>query len=96
MNAGTCWGKNTIDRTDAVLKKPHKTTFTFFLRIPQIHNPSVVGSSWNLKPGVIDVLNVVLVMYNHVYYLLASQAKKFIGVFRKIFRVTKCSVAGRN
>jgi hypothetical protein len=30
MNAGTCWGKNTIDPSGRGVEKPHKNDFTVF------------------------------------------------------------------
>jgi hypothetical protein len=31
MNAGTCWGKNTIDPRGRGVEKPHEATLTFNL-----------------------------------------------------------------
>jgi hypothetical protein len=31
MNAGTCWGKNTIDPSGRGIEKPRKVTLTFTL-----------------------------------------------------------------
>jgi hypothetical protein len=31
MNAGTCWGKNTIDPRGRSVEKPRKSDFQFFL-----------------------------------------------------------------
>jgi hypothetical protein len=35
MNAGTYWGKNTIDPSDRGIEKPRKTTLTFNLKHTQ-------------------------------------------------------------
>jgi len=35
-------GKNTIGRTAAVLKKPHKATFTFYLRQMNFTDPNYI------------------------------------------------------
>ena len=54
MNAGTCWDKNTIGRTAAVLKSPIKRPLPFFLsKIPyllhQYETPSKADSLCNTE-----------------------------------------------
>jgi hypothetical protein len=42
MNAGTCWGKNTIDPSGQRVEKPRKATLTFFFR----SKPADQVSAW--------------------------------------------------